>query len=367
MNISVVRERKLGETRVAITPAGVRELVADGHSVFVETEAGALSGFTDEQYTQVGASITSSLEETWGKAELLVKVKEPTSEEVQFFRPDLAVFCFFHLAVIPEVAEALVKQRVVGLDYDLVMTDDGRLPILEPMSVIAGRLSIQAGAYSLQSSSGGSGVLLSGAAGVPAGKVLVIGAGAAGRNAARLANGMSAEVCVLDIKRDRLIPFVDRGYRTQFSTRATLEEELSQADLVIGAVLIPGALAPKLVTRELLGVMKKGSVLVDICIDQGGIAESSQATTIAEPTYLEQGVVHYCVPNMPALVPRTSTQALSSATLPWIRKLADLGVLNAMKDNPPLKRSLVSYGGYLTNETIARELSMKVKMPRELR
>jgi len=360
MIIGIPRERKEGECRVAVTPDGVGLLSARGHKIIIEKNAGALSGFTDKEFESAGALSVSTLEEVWTKSELLVKVKEPAPEEFKFFRPDLAVFSFLHPAVAPEMMKALIDKGVVGLDYDLVMLNDGRLPILEPMSVIAGKLAVQAGAYSLQSHAGGRGILLGGSVGVRPARVVVVGAGAAGSAAAQVAIGMGAEVVVLDIKSEKLIPFSQGHYRciTLQSSPAALQREIRAADLVIGSVLVPGALAPKLLTRRILSEMKQGSVIVDICIDQGGFAESSRSTTIAQPTYVDSGVVHYCVPNMPAMVPRTSTIALTNATLPWISLLADKGVHRSIEESPPIHRSVVSYKNHLTNAAIGEALSI---------
>jgi len=357
MIIGVPRERKAGECRVAITPEGVSLLTSLGNRVIIEKDAGKLSSFSNEEFSSAGAEILDALPEVWKAAELLVKVKEPAPEELAYFRPGLTVFSFLHPAVAPEMMTALVNKGVTGLDYDLLMLEDGRLPILEPMSVIAGKLSIQAGAFALQSNAGGRGVLLGGAVGAAPARVVCVGAGAAGSNAARVAIGMGAEVVVMDIRKDRLLPFAKEAIIVE-STPEALGDEIRKADLVIGSVLIPGALAPKLLTRKILSEMKKGSVIVDICIDQGGFAESSRATTIAEPTYIEEGVVHYCVPNMPALVPRTSTSALTSATLPWIRLIAEHGTEKVLKESTPVRHSAVSLKGKLTNKAIGDALKM---------
>ncbi|MFN8389185.1 MAG: alanine dehydrogenase [Bdellovibrionota bacterium] len=362
MIIGVPRERKEGECRVALTPDGAAVLHSRGHRVLIEHNAGKLSGFSDREYQDSGAEIIGTLEEVWGQAELLVKVKEPAPEELSLFRRGLAVFSFLHPAVAPEMMKAMLQSEVTGIDYDLVMLDDQRLPILEPMSVIAGKLSIQCGAYALQSTNGGRGVLLGGAVGVRPARVVVIGAGAAGSSAAQVAIGMGADVVVMDINSDKLQPFSKGALRaiTVQSSPVSLEREIRAADLVIGAVLIPGALAPKLLSRKMLGGMKAGSVIVDICIDQGGMAESSRPTTISQPTYVDSGVVHYCVPNMPALVPRTSTIALTNATLRWIVALSEKGILAGVSSLPPLRRSVVSYKGRLTNRAIGDALSLPV-------
>lgn len=359
MVIGVPRERKQGECRVALTPDGAAQLIARGHRVLIEHGAGRLSGFADEEYVSAGATMVD-LSRVWGESELVVKVKEPAPEELPLFRPGLAVFSFLHPAVAPELMNALVEREVIGLDYDLVMLDDGRLPILEPMSIIAGKLAIQCGAFALQSGSGGCGVLLGGAPGVRPGKVVVVGAGAAGSAAARVALGMGAQVSLLDINLDKLAPFAHGvpGVVTLYSSPQALMRELRDADIVVGSVLIPGALAPKLLTREMIDRMHPGSVIADICIDQGGFAETSRPTSIAAPTYVEHGVVHYCVPNMPALVPRTSTIALTNATFRWIDALATKGIMSAVKLRAPLRRSLVSYRGNVTNKVVGDALRM---------
>lgn len=361
MIIGVPRERKEGERRVAITPDGTRDLVDTGHKVIIETNAGLLSGFSDEDFRSAGAEIVPSLEQVWKPAQLLLKVKEPAPEEYKYFRPGLAVFSFLHLAPAAELTQTMVETGVTGLDYDLVMLDDGRLPILEPMSIIAGKLAIQCGAYALQANSGGRGILLGGSVGVRPARVVVVGAGAAGSNAARVALGCGAEVSILDVNLPKLQPFCDGVLRarTLYSTPSALEREVKNADLLVGAVLIPGALAPKLITRKYLAQMRPGSVFVDISIDQGGVSETSRPTSHAEPTYIEEGVIHYCVPNMPALVPRTSTEALTGATLPWVKILAKQGIESAILHSVPLRRALTSYQGNLTNTVIGDALKMK--------
>ncbi len=360
MIIGVPRERKEGECRVAVTPDGAATLIGRGHTVLIEKQAGVLSGFSNEEYQKSGATLVETLTDVWTKADLVIKVKEPAPEEFPLMRENLAVFSFLHPAALPEMMKRLLESKVVGIDYDLVMLDDGRMPILEPMSVIAGKLALQCGAYALQSSVGGRGMLIGGLAGVRPAKVIVLGAGAAGSSAAYSALGLGAEVVIMDINVDRLLPFTTGPVRatTVYSTARAIIRELPQADLVIGAVLIPGAKAPKLITREMIKNMKPGSVFVDICIDQGGCAETSKSTTIHAPTYVSEGVIHYCVPNMPALVPRTSTAALTQATLPWLVKIADEGVSAAIHRHRPLNRSVVSMHGKLTNRAIGEALNL---------
>ncbi|MBP9838993.1 MAG: alanine dehydrogenase [Proteobacteria bacterium] len=362
MIIAVPRERKEAERRVAITPHGAAMLTSKGHRILVEKNAGLLSGFSNEEYKHSKCEIIPTLEELWSKAELLLKVKEPSPEELQYFREDLAVFSFLHPAAAPDMTKALVEKKVLGIDYDLVMTDDGRMPILEPMSAIAGKLSVQIGANLLQANKNGKGVLLGGVAGVKPAKVLVLGAGVAGVNAAKIALGMGAEVVVCDINTQRLEQFTS-GFlkaKTIYSTPKNIKSEVIDTDLIIGSVLIPGALSPILITKEMLKLMRPGSVIVDISIDQGGIAETSRPTKITEPTYIEEDIIHYCVPNMPALVPQTSTMALTNATLYWLDKIATLG-LDKFYEIKELKKSIVSYRGNITNKRIAEALKMSYK------
>lgn len=360
MRIAVPRERKQGECRVAITPDFTRELTESGHSVTIETNAGVLSGFSDKDFRSAGASILPDLEETWKSAELLVKVKEPAPEELQYFRDDLTVFSFLHPAAEQTVTSSLMKSGTTGISYDLLLHEDGRIPILEPMSIIAGKLAIQCGAHALQSDQGGKGVLLGGVVGVKPARVLVIGAGASGGSAARVALGMGAEVTIMDIDTDKLVPFRQshRLARTVYSSRSTIEREIAEADLVIATVLIRGALAPKLITRSMLPTMKKGSVIVDVCIDQGGCAESSRTTSLSKPVYEEEGVVHYAVPNMPAMVPETSTKALTNATRGWIGKLASLGIEQALNSSAEIRSALTTYHGTVTNKEVSDALSL---------
>jgi alanine dehydrogenase len=369
LKIGVPRERKQGESRVGITPDGTAELSRNGHTVLVETNAGLLSGFSDKQYVAAGASIQESLSDVWQGCDLLVKVKEPDPEEYQFFRKDLSVFSFLHPAACEDLTNALVSSGVIALDYDLLALPNGRLPLLEPMSEIAGKLAIQCGAYAMQTHSGGPGILLGGSIGVPAARVVVVGAGVAGSNAARVAIGMGADVSILDINPDRLAAFTDTPLRarTVFSSESALAREIALADLVIGAVLVPGDLAPKLITKKMLAQMKEKAVIVDICIDQGGFAETSRATSLAEPTYVEDNVIHYCVPNMPAMVPRTSTIALSNATLPWIKKLSNLGLAKAIDTYQPLREALLSVGQGLCNPIVGDALGIKCLSEKQLR
>lgn len=358
MRIGCPRERKTGERRVAITPTGAAKLVSGGHKVLMETCAGVLSGFVDAEYQAVGAEIVPTLESVWKNCEILVKVKEPAPEEYHYFRPGLIVFSFLHPVAFPEMVNALVRANVTSLSYDLLENEAGRLVLLEPMSVIAGKLAVQCGAHALQAENGGSGVLLGGCGAVAPANVIVLGAGASGASAVQVAHGMGANVSVFDINPGAEQRFKNLTTRFQFflSSSEVLAAELPGADLVIGAVLIPGAPAPKVLTREMLSTMKPGSVFVDISIDQGGCAETSRATSLSSPTYVEHGVIHYCVPNMPALVPRTATMALTAETLPYVLLLANSG-FNGTLNSKPLTSSLVTHNGEIVNPTVASELS----------
>jgi alanine dehydrogenase len=362
MKIGVPRERKTLEKRVAITPDGIMELVRHGHQVHVETKAGEGSHFPDEAFKAAGATIVPTLKDVWTGTDMVVKVKEPHESEYAFFRPGLTIFDYLHLASMPELTSAMVKSGVTGIAYELVQLDDRRLPLLEPMSEVAGKLSVLNGSYFLLSQNGGRGVLLGGTVGVRPGNVVIIGAGISGRAACEVALGFGATVTVLDVdykKLERVKMEFGSRVRTVFSTMASLSWAAERADLLIGAVLIPGAAAPKLVTREIIAKMPKGSVFVDISIDQGGCGETIRTTSLADPVYEHEGVIHYGVPNMPAQTPRTSTMALTSATLPYILKLADLGVDAALKKFPELRLAVNTMGGKLTNQPV----SEAVKIP----
>lgn len=354
--VGVLREIKNHEYRVGLTPAGVRELAEHGHTVLVEKGAGEGSGFGNDAYERAGATIVASADEVFTGAELLIKVKEPLAGERAKLKPHHTLFTFLHLAPDPEQTKDLLASGATCIAYETVTDRHGLLPLLAPMSEVAGRLAIQAGAQALEKVCGGRGVLLSGVPGVHPGNVVVIGGGVVGRNAAQLAVGLGARVTVLD----RSVPVLrelDQHYRGQittlYSTRDTLESALAEADLVIGAVLIPGASAPRLVTRELLHVMPEGSALVDVAIDQGGCAETSHPTTHDDPTYVVDGIVHYCVANMPGAVARTSTLALTNATLPYVVKLADRGVSGALGSDPGFLPGLNVAQGKLTCEGVA--------------
>ena len=359
MKIGVPKEIKTLEFRVGMTPAGVHEVIHDGHEVVVETGAGAGIGVTDADYEAVGAKVVATAKAVFDKAEMIVKVKEPQSVECEMLRPDQVLFTYLHLAPDPAQTEGLVKSGTTAIAYETVTADDGSLPLLTPMSEVAGRLSIQAGAYALQKANGGCGKLLGGVPGVQPANVLVIGGGVSGAHAADMAIGMGANVTILDRSLPRLRELDDiwgGRVHTVFSTKHVIEELAMQSDLIIGAVLIPGAAAPKLVTAQNVKDMAAGSVMVDISIDQGGCFETSHATTHADPTYVVDDVVHYCVANMPGAVPRTSTFALTNATLPFVKSLANLGWVEALKQDPHLANGLNVTSWHVTYEAVARDL-----------
>jgi alanine dehydrogenase len=355
MNVGVIRELKADEHRVALTPAGARELREHGHDVLVEHGAGLGSSFPDEAYRAVGAR-TCPPEEVWADADLVLKVKEPLPEEYPCLREGLVLFTYLHLAVDEMLTRALVDSGATCIAYETVQTDDGRLPLLAPMSEVAGRLATQMGAWALEKAQGGRGVLLGGVPGVPPARVLVLGGGIVGLNAALIAVGMQADVWVLDksVERMRELEIMLAGRITlAMSNRLQIEEVIGDVDLAIGAVLIPGARAPKLVTRGMLADMKPGSVLVDVAIDQGGCFETSHPTTHSNPIYEVDGIVHYCVANMPGAVPITSTKSLTNVTLPYVELIADIGVREAVARSRPLARGVNAMGGKLTYEAVA--------------
>lgn len=369
MLIGVPAEVKDHEDRCGLTPHGVHELTNDGHEVVVQRGAGRGSGIDDDQFRAAGARIVETAAEVWNDADLVVKVKEPISEEYRFFRADLVVFTFLHLAADRALTEALLAAGVWGIAHETVSLPDGRLPLLVPMSEIAGRMAPQVGAHLLEREQGGSGVLLGGAPGVAPARVVVLGAGTAGRSAALIAEGMQADVVVMDTNIERLRALEDghKGrVRTIASSRAAVAEQVADADVVIGAVLIPGARAPRLLQRADIAAMRPGGVLVDIAVDQGGCAETSRPTTHSAPTYVEEGVVHYCVTNMPGAVPRTSTFALANATLPWVQRLAALGVEQAVVSDPGLAAGVNTGCGVLTHPGVAAAHGMAWRPVQEL-
>ncbi len=355
MRIGVAKEIKPQEYRVALTPAGARELVRHGHDVFVEEGAGVGSAFGDDAYERAGATL-GSVDEVWSSADLLLKVKEPIASEYPRLREGLTLFTYLHIAADEPLTRALVDSGITAIAYETVETDRGALPLLAPMSEIAGRLAPQAGATELEKPKGGRGILLGGVAGVAPARVLVIGGGMVGYNAAVIALGMGAHVTVLErsVERMRFLEQILSG-RVQLlmSSALQLEEAIKDADVTIGAVLIPGARAPKLVTREMLGTMKQSSVFVDVAIDQGGCAETSKPTTHDEPVYTVDGVIHYCVANMPGAVPITSTRALTNVTLPYVEEVAELGTVGAVTANSELARGVNTFGGRLTYQAVA--------------
>jgi alanine dehydrogenase len=363
MRIGVPKEIKIHEHRVGLVPAGARDLVAAGHEVFVQSGAGAGIGVDDDAYLAVGASILPTAREVFGAADLIVKVKEPQLEECRMMHAGQILFTYLHLAPDPAQARALIEAGVAAIAYETVGAPDGTLPLLTPMSEVAGRMSVQVGAACLQKANGGRGVLLAGVPGVPPANVVILGGGVAGTAAAEIAVGMRADVTVIDtsLKKLRVLDSLYAGrLKTCASTADAIESAVQEADLVIGAVLIAGAAAPKIVTRDMVRKMKPGSVIVDIAIDQGGCFETSRPTTHAEPTFVTDGVVHYCVTNMPGAVPRTSTFALTNATLPYVRALAQHGI-QALARDPYLAQGLNVHDGAIAHEAVARDLGMSYR------
>lgn len=366
MLIGVPKEVKVHEYRVGLTPANVRELVAHGHQVILEHQAGAGIGMQDADYEAVGASIVPDAATVFEKAEMVVKVKEPQPAECAMLRPGQILFTYLHLAADKEQTEALINSGSICIAYETVTSPSGGLPLLAPMSEVAGRLSIQAGAYFLEKAHGGHGVLLGGVPGVDPAKVVIIGGGVVGTHAAHIALGMGADVWVIDRNPDalrRLWSQFGRPLNTVFSTRDAIERHCMMADLVIGGVLIPGAAAPKLVDADLIRRMKPGSVVVDVAIDQGGCFETSKPTTHDDPTYVVDGVIHYCVTNMPGAVPKTSAVALNNATLPFTLAIADHGWRKALEMNPHLRNGLNVCEGKVTHEAVAESLNYDFTNP----
>ncbi len=356
MLVGVPKEIKNNEYRVAMTPAGVQQLIEHGHEVLVETKAGEGSRFPDEQYARVGARIVPTAADAWG-AEMVVKVKEPIAVEYSLLRSDLVLFTYLHLAAEEKLTRAMLDSGVTGIAYETVEAPDGSLPLLTPMSEVAGRMAVQVGAHFLERPHLGRGMLLGGVAGVPGANVVIIGGGVVGTNAAHIALGMDANVTILDTNLERL-RFLEHVLHGRLTTVASnsyhIAEALENADLVIGGVLIKGARAPRLVTREMVSTMRQGSVIVDVAVDQGGCVETIHATTHSDPTYIVDGVVHYGVANMPGAVPRTSTLALSNATLPYVLRLARLGADEAMAEDPNgLAKGLNTYHGQVTYAAVA--------------
>ena len=357
MIVGLPKEIKDNEYRVGLTPAGVRALSDGGHKVIVEKSAGAGSGFDDTLYEKAGAEIIDSADNVWAKADMIVKVKEPIAPEYPRMREGQLLFTYLHLAPDKKLTEELLKRKVAGIAYETITGPRGSLPLLTPMSEVAGRMAIQVGAHYLEKMQGGRGILLGGVPGVPAAKVVIIGGGVVGTNAAKIAVGMGANVTIIDNNLDRLRE-LDDIFLTKISTLASsaymIHDAISTADLIVGAVLVPGASAPKLVTRNMLKDVPNGAVIVDVAVDQGGCIETTHPTTHSDPTYYVEGVLHYCVANMPGAVPRTSTFALTNATLPYAVKLANKGFLAAIKSDENLKAGVNTYAGHCTYEAVAQ-------------
>lgn len=356
MNIGCVREIKNQEYRVGMTPDNVKSYVSAGHAVYIEKSAGEGSGFSDEEYSAAGAALCESAKEVWDKSDMVIKVKEPLPEEYQYFRKDLVLYTYFHLAADEKLTDVLLESGVKSVAYETLIEKNGSIPLLAPMSQIAGRLSIQEGAKYLEKPFGGKGVLLSGVPGTPKAKVVILGAGSVGTNACKTAVGIGADVTILDINLERLAYLDDifgARIQTLYSTDAAIEKAVADADLVIGAVLIPGKAAPKLMKKEYLKNMKPGSVIVDVAVDQGGCCETTKVTYHDDPVYTVDGVIHYCVGNMPGAVPRTSTIALTNATLKYGLEIAGKGLEEACRENEVIYSAVNTYDGKLTCKNVA--------------
>ncbi|PGU12853.1 alanine dehydrogenase [Bacillus cereus] len=369
MRIGIPTEIKNNENRVAMTPAGAVHLVQNGHEVFVQKGAGLGSGFTDEEYVQAGAKLIETAEEAWNQ-DMVMKVKEPVASEYGYFREGLILFTYLHLAPEPELTKALIDNKVASIAYETVQLDNRSLPLLAPMSEVAGRMSAQIGAQFLEKNKGGKGILLAGVPGVKRGKVTIIGGGQAGTNAAKIAVGLGADVTIIDLSAERLRQLDDifgNQVKTLMSNPYNIAEAVKESDLVIGAVLIPGAKAPKLVTEEMIQSMEQGSVVVDIAIDQGGIFETTdRITTHDNPTYEKHGVVHYAVANMPGAVPRTSTLALTNVTVPYAVQIANKGYKDACLGNTALLKGINTLDGYVTFEAVAEAHGLQYADAKEL-
>jgi alanine dehydrogenase len=356
MIIGVPKEIKDNEARVGVTPAGAKALTEAGHKVLVETQAGALSGFPDEDYQDAGAEMVGEAGHVWGKSEMVVKVKEPIEREYVFFREGLVLFTYLHLAPLPALTDKLLETKIIGIAYETVRDRQGTLPLLTPMSEVAGRMSVQVGATYLEKEHGGRGILLGGVPGVPPAHVTILGGGVVGTNAAKIALGFGAKVTLVDVNLNRLRELDDifngRLY-TLASNSYNVAHATKEADLVIGGVLIPGATAPKIVTRAMVADMKKGAVIVDVAIDQGGCVETARPTSHSNPSYVVDGVVHYCVTNMPGAVPHTSTLALTNSTFPYLLRIANLGAREALKQDAGLAEGLNTWMGTLTYRGVA--------------
>ncbi len=369
MNIGLPKEIKDQESRVGLTPAGVRTLSDRGHTVFVEKGAGLESGITDDEFRHAKGQIIDSADEVWERSDMVVKVKEPVGPEYDRMRDGQILFTYLHLAPLPELTEAMLKHKVSGVAYETITNEEGHLPLLTPMSEVAGRMAVQVGAHYLLKPEGGRGVLLGGVPGVLPGKVAIIGGGVVGINSLKMAVGLGAYVVVLDRNLDRLRYLDDifgSKIKTLVSNPYTVQEAIADSDLAIGAVLIPGASAPRLITREMLGSMNRGAVIVDVAVDQGGCIETTRPTTHSNPTFYVDDVLHYCVANMPGAVPRTSTFALTNATLPFAITLADKGFKDAVRFDPHLKNGVNTYQGNITYKAVAESQGKKYRSLDEL-
>ncbi|PYT00480.1 MAG: alanine dehydrogenase [Acidobacteria bacterium] len=362
MKVGLPKEIKDNEYRVGLTPAGVQALAHAGHEVYVQKTAGEGSGFTDDQYVKAGGKLLDTADDIWKTGDMIVKVKEPIAPEYPRMRENQLLFTYLHLAPELELTKQMMDRKVTGVAYETITDKQGRLPLLTPMSEVAGRMSVQVGATYLEKMNGGRGILLGGVPGVPAANVVIIGGGIVGTEAAKMAVGLGAKVTIIDRNLDRLRQLDDiflSKVQTLASSRYAIEEAISHADLVIGAVLVVGAAAPKLVTRDMLKLVPNGAVLVDVAVDQGGCFETTHATTHSNPTYYEEGVLHYCVANMPGAVPRTSTFALTNATLPYALDLANKGFEGAIKDDQGLREGVNTYAGKLTYEAVATSQNLE--------
>lgn len=369
MIVGLPKEIKDNEYRVGLMPAGVRALTDAGHRVIVEQSAGEGSGFDDDLYERAGATIIPSADDVWAEAEMIVKVKEPIEPEYPRMKEGLLLFTYLHLAPDPKQTQALLKSKVTGIAYETITDRRGTLPLLTPMSEVAGRMAVQVGAQYLEKMNGGRGVLLGGVPGVPAARVVILGGGVVGTNAAKIAVGMGAQVTIVDKNLDRLRE-LDDIFLSKISTLASsayaIHGAISEADLIIGGVLVPGAAAPRLVTRSMLKDVSKGAVIVDVAVDQGGCIETTRPTTHSNPTYYVEDVLHYCVANMPGAVPRTSTFALTNATLPYALRIANHGFLDAINSDPGLKEGVNTHAGHLTYEAVAVDQGLEYKPLDEL-
>jgi alanine dehydrogenase len=369
VKVGIPKEVKDHEYRVGMTPAGVHALVQSGHQVSVQTGAGTGSGITDEQYIEVGAGMGLAAQQVWAENEMIVKVKEPVASEYELMQEGQTLFTYLHLAPLPELTQVLLERKVAGVAYETITDKRGGLPLLSPMSEVAGRMSVLVGAYYLQGTYGGRGTLVSGVPGVPPGDVMIIGGGIVGLNAAKIALGLGSRVTILETNLDRMreLDNLFHGLVTTLaSNQLNVIAALRRADVLVGAVLIPGASAPKLVTRAMLAEMKPGAVVVDVAVDQGGCFETTHATTHSDPVYEVDGIIHYCVANMPGAVPRTSTFALNNATLPYALALADKGVEQAVQDDPGLYEGVNTYAGHITCKPVAESQNQPYKALSEL-